>query len=173
MISKRMNDALNAQINWEFWSGYLYLSMAQHFESVGLKGIANWFNVQFKEELDHAQIFINYVNARGGKVTLSAIADVPQSWESPLEAFKFTLDHEQKVTSLINDLYQLAEDDKDFATRQMLNWFVAEQVEEEDTARELIDKFTLIGNDGMGIYQLDTELGSRTYSQAAPLAGKN
>ena len=168
-----MNDALNAQINWEFWSGYLYLSVAQHFESVGLKGIANWFSIQYKEELDHALIFINYVNARGGRVTLAPIAEVPQSWESPLDAYKFTLEHEQKVTALINNLYQLAEDEKDFATRQMLNWFVAEQVEEEDTARELIDKFTLIGNDGMGIYQLDSELGSRTYTQASPLANKD
>lgn len=173
MITKKMNDALNAQINWEFWSGYLYLSVAQHFESVGLKGIANWFSIQYKEELDHALIFINYVNARGGRVTLAPIAEVPQSWESPLDAYKFTLEHEQKVTALINNLYQLAEDEKDFATRQMLNWFVAEQVEEEDTARELIDKFTLIGNDGMGIYQLDIELGSRTYTQASPLANKD
>ncbi|MBD5196300.1 MAG: ferritin [Muribaculaceae bacterium] len=173
MITKKMNDALNAQINWEFWSGYLYLSVAQHFESVGLKGIANWFSIQYKEELDHALIFINYVNARGGRVTLAPIAEVPQSWESPLDAYKFTLEHEQKVTALINNLYQLAEDEKDFATRQMLNWFVAEQVEEEDTARELIDKFTLIGNDGMGIYQLDSELGSRTYTQASPLANKD
>lgn len=173
MITKKMNDALNAQINWEFWSGYLYLSVAQHFETVGLKGIANWFSIQYKEELDHALIFINYVNARGGRVTLAPIAEVPQSWESPLDAYKFTLEHEQKVTALINNLYQLAEDEKDFATRQMLNWFVAEQVEEEDTARELIDKFTLIGNDGMGIYQLDSELGSRTYTQASPLANKD
>lgn len=171
-ISKKINDAINAQINWEMWSGYLYLSMANNFEAMGHKGIANWFHVQFQEEFAHAQVFINYLNSRGGRVILAPIAGVPTEWASPLEAFKATLEHEQKVTSLINDLYALAEEEKDFATRQMLNWFVAEQVEEEDTARELIDNFTLIGDNGYGIYQLDADLGSRTYTAPAILNNK-
>ncbi len=172
MISKKMVDALNEQINWEFWSGYLYLSMANHFEAVGRKGIANWFRIQFKEEFDHAQIFINYVNARGGKVVLAPIAEVPVSWESPLAAFANTLEHERVVTSRIHNLYALAEEEKDFATRQQLNWFIAEQVEEEEAAQEIIDNLTLVGSDGTGIYQIDSELGSRTYTTPSPLAGK-
>ncbi len=172
MISKKMVDALNEQINWEFWSGYLYLSMANHFEAEGRKGIANWFRIQFKEEFDHAQIFINYVNARGGRVVLAPIAEVPQSWESPLAAFANTLEHERVVTSRIHNLYALAEEEKDFATRQQLNWFVAEQVEEEEAAQEIIDNLTLVGTDGTGIYQIDSELGSRTYTTPSPLAGK-
>lgn len=169
MISKKMNDAINSQINAEMWSAYLYLSMANNFESKGLKGIANWYNVQYKEELAHAQIFINYLNSRDGRVLLAPIDAVPTEWATPLDAFKATLEHEQKVTSLINNLYALAEEEKDFATREKLNWFVAEQVEEEETARELIDNFTLIGDNGYGIYQLDSELGSRTYTAPAAL----
>ena len=170
-INKKINDAINAQINAEFWSGYLYLSMANNFEAKGLKGIANWFTIQYKEELAHALIFINYLNSRGGRVLLAPIEAVPTEWDTPLDAFKATLEHEQKVTGLINNLYSLAEKENDFATRQMLNWFVAEQVEEEDTARTMIDNFTLIGNNGYGIYQLDTELGSRTYTEPSPLQG--
>lgn len=168
-LSKRMNDALNAQINWELWSAYLYLSMANNFEALGLKGIANWFRVQYKEEVAHAQVFMNYVNSRGGRVLLAPIAEVPAEWSTPLEAFNATLEHEQKVTALINGLYALAEEEKDFATRQMLNWFVAEQVEEEDTARTMIDNFKLIGDNGYGIYQLDSELATRTYTAPSVL----
>lgn len=172
MISKKIVDAINEQINWEFWSGYLYLSMANHFEAAGRKGMANWFRIQFKEEFDHAQIFINYLNARGGEVVLAPIADVPHSWESPLAAFADTLAHERQVTARINALYALAEEEKDFATRQQLNWFVAEQVEEEETAQDLIDNLTLVGEDGTGIYQIDAELGKRVYATPSPLAGK-
>ena len=170
MISNKNSSAINAQINWEFWSGYLYLSMANHFESIGRKGIANWFRIQFKEEFAHAQIFINYLNARGAKVVLSPIKEVPSEWASPLEAFAATLAHERQVTSLINNLYALAEEEKDFATRQMLNWFIAEQVEEEETAQDLIDNFTLVGEDGTGIYQIDAELAKRTYKAPALLS---
>lgn len=170
MISNKISSAINAQINWEFWSGYLYLSMANHFESIGRKGIANWFRIQFKEEFAHAQIFINYLNARGAKVVLSPIKEVPSEWVSPLEAFAATLAHERQVTSLINNLYALAEEEKDFATRQMLNWFIAEQVEEEETAQDLIDNFTLVGEDGTGIYQIDAELAKRTYKAPALLS---
>lgn len=172
MLSKKINDAINEQINWEFWSGYLYLAMANHFESAGRKGMANWFRIQFKEEFDHALIFINYLNARGGKVNLAPIAEVPQSWDSPLHAFSNTLEHEQCVTRRIHDLYALAEAEHDFATRQMLNWFVAEQVEEEETAQDIIDNLSLVGEDGTGIFQIDTELGQRAYTTPAPLAGK-
>jgi len=170
MLSKKVEDALNAQVNAELWSAYLYLSMAHNFEADGKPGIANWFKVQFQEEQAHAEIFMNYINARGGRVWLKAIDAVDTEWATPLDAFKATLTHEQKVTSLINDLYALAEAERDYATREMLNWFISEQVEEEESAQELIDKFTLIGNDGMGIYMLDQELAARTYNVPSPLA---
>lgn len=172
MISNKIQDAINEQINAEFWSAYLYLSMAMHFEAEGRSGIANWFNIQFQEEQAHARIFINYLNQRGGRVTLKAIDAVPTTWESPLDAFKATLTHEQKVTALINNLYALAEAEHDYATRDRLTWFVGEQVEEEDNCRQLIDKFSLIGEDGMGQYMLDQELGTRTYVAPAPLAAE-
>ncbi|MDE6715248.1 MAG: ferritin [Muribaculaceae bacterium] len=170
MLSKKVEEALNAQINAEFWSAYLYLAMAMHFESEGRAGVANWFKIQFKEEQAHAEIFINYVNQRGGKVTLMPIDAVPSSWASPLAAFEDTLAHEQKVTALINNLYAVAEAEKDYATRDRLAWFVSEQVEEEDNAQQLIDKFRLIGDNGMGLYMLDQELAARTYAVPSPLA---
>lgn len=170
MLSKTIEDAINAQVNAEFWSAYLYLSMAVNFEAQGRNGIANWFKVQFQEEQAHAQIFMNYINARGGRVILKPIDAVETEWATPLDAFKATLAHEQKVTSLINNLYAIAESEKDYATREMLNWFVSEQVEEEENAQELIDKFSLIGDNGMGLYMLDQELASRTYTVPSPLA---
>lgn len=169
MLKKKIEEAINDQINAEFWSGYLYLSMACDMESKGFKGIANWFRVQYEEELAHARIFINHINARGGKVKLAPIAEVPSEWNSPEEAFAKTLEHERVVTARINDLYALAEDEKDYATRQMLNWFIAEQVEEEDTAQEMIDNLRLIGTDGTGIYQFDMQLASRTFTPPAIL----
>lgn len=165
-----MTAALNEQINAELWSAYLYLSMAMQFENTGLPGVANWFKIQFKEEQAHAEIFMNYINQRGGRVVLQPIAEVPAQWASPLEAFKATLEHERKVTSLINNLYAIAESEHDYATRDRLTWFVSEQVEEEETAQQLIDKFSLIGNDGMGLYMLDQELAARTYTAPSILA---
>ena len=125
MISPKIQDALNAQINAEFWSAYLYLSMGMHFEAEGRTGIANWFRIQFKEEQAHAEIFINYLLSRGGRVELKAIEAVPTTWESPLAAFEATLEHEEKVTAMINALYALAEQEHDYATRGKLDWFVA------------------------------------------------
>lgn len=170
MLSKTIEDALNAQVNAELWSAYLYLSMAHNFEADGKSGIANWFKVQFQEEQAHAEIFMNYINSRGGRVWLKPIDAVETEWATPLDAFKATLEHERKVTALINNLYAMAEAERDYATREMLNWFISEQVEEEESAQELIDKFSLIGNDGMGIYMLDQELAARTYNVPSPLA---
>ena len=172
MLNQKIQDALNEQINAELFSAYLYLSMAQHFEAEGLPGFANWFKIQFKEEQDHATIFMNYINQRGGRVVLKAIDAVPTSWESPMDAFKATLEHEQKVTSLINGLYALATEENDYATRDRLAWFVTEQVEEEDNCRVLIDKLRLIGDNGMGLYMLNTELAARTYTVPSPLAAE-
>ena len=163
MLKKKIEDALNEQINAEMWSAYLYLSMSLHFQYVGRPGIANWYKIQFQEEQAHALALMDYMNARDAKVILKPIADVPSSWDSPKAAFEATLEHEKKVTALINNLYAMAEEEKDFATRQKLNTFVAEQVEEEDNVRQIIDDLTLVGDDGTGLYQIDRELGARTF----------
>lgn len=172
MISPKLQDAINAQINAEFWSAYLYLSMGMHFEAEGYAGLANWFRIQFREEQAHAEIFMNYLNSRGGRVVLKPIAEVPAVWESPLAAFEATLAHEEKVTAMINEIYHLAVAEKDYATCNKLDWFVAEQVEEEETARGLIDRFKLIGDNGLALYTIDQELAARVYNVPAPLAAK-
>lgn len=167
-----MQNALNEQINAELWSAYLYLSMGMQFENAGHAGVANWFRIQFKEEQAHAEIFMNYINQRGGRVMLKAIPEVPTDWATPLDAFKATLEHEQKVTAMINNLFAMAEAEHDYATRDRLAWFVSEQVEEEDNARQLIDKFSLIGEDGMGLYMLNQELGARVYNAPSILSAE-
>lgn len=173
MISKELEKAINAQINAELWSAYLYLSMSMHFANNGYDGIANWFAVQFKEEQDHATIFMNYLNSRDGKVLLEPIAGVETEWASPLAAFEATLIHEQKVTAMINDLNALALEHKDFATQATLQWFITEQIEEEETARGFIDTLKKIGDNGYGLYMFDKELASRAYTTPTPLAAKN
>lgn len=167
MLNKKLEEALNAQINAEFWSAYLYLSMSSDMSDKGMAGVANWFAIQFKEEQDHAMKFFNYVISRGGKVTLKPIEKVDTKWKSPLAAFEQTLQHEEKVTSLINDLYALAEQEKDYATQSMLKWFIDEQVEEEENAKAIIDTLKLIGDNGYGLYQLDKELATRVYTPIA------
>lgn len=163
MLQKKIEDALNDQINAELWSAYLYLSMSFHFDHEGRKGMANWFRIQYQEEQAHALALMDYVTARDGEVKLRAIDAVPTSWASPQAAFEATLEHEKKVTGLINNLYAMAEEAKDFATRQKLNTFVAEQVEEEENVRQIIDDLSLVGNDGTGLLQIDRELGTRTF----------
>lgn len=172
MVSPKIQDAINAQINAEFWSAYLYLSMAMNFEADGKAGIANWFRIQFKEEQAHAEIFINYLISRGGRVELKAIDAVETEWPSPIAAFEATLEHEKKVTAMINNLYALAEAEHDYATRGKLDWFISEQVEEEETALNLIDRLKLIGDNGLALYMLDQELAQRVYNVPAPLAAK-
>lgn len=170
MICKELEKAINAQINAELWSAYLYLSMSMHFANKGYSGIANWFAIQFKEEQDHATIFMNYLNARDAKVILEPIAGVENTWESPLAAFAATLAHEQKVTALINDLQALAVEEKDYATQNNLQWFISEQIEEEETARGYIDALEKIGDNGYGLYMFDKELAARVYNTPSPLA---
>lgn len=163
MLSKKMEAALNSQCNAETYSAYLYLSMAAYFQSVSLGGFANWMRVQAQEELTHAMKFYDFINERGGRVTLTAIDAPPTKWKSTLDVFEATLSHEQKVTGLINDLVNLALKDKDHASQIFLQWFVSEQVEEEDSADEIVQKLKLIGKDGSGIFMLDRELGQRTF----------
>lgn len=173
MLSEKLHEALNAQINAELWSAYLYLSMSMDAEAKGLKGVANWFYVQFQEEQDHARILMNYILSRDGKVTLRPIEEVRTEWASPLEMFRDTLAHEKEVTAMINNLASIAVEDKDFASSNMLVWFVDEQVEEEESAREMISACEAVDGNKFGLYMLDKELAARTYTQAAPLASTN
>ncbi len=173
MLSEKLHEALNAQINAELWSAYLYLSMSMDAEAKGLKGVANWFYVQFQEEQDHARILMNYILSRDGKVTLRPIEEVRTEWASPLEMFRDTLAHEKEVTAMINNLASIAAEDKDFASSNMLVWFVDEQVEEEESAREMISACEAVDGNKFGLYMLDKELAARTYTQAAPLASTN
>ncbi|MDY3858932.1 MAG: ferritin [Muribaculaceae bacterium] len=172
MLSKQIENALNEQINAELWSAYLYLSMSMDFQAKGFVGIANWYFVQFQEEQDHARIFMNYINSRDGKVVLAPIAGVKAEWNNPLDAFNDTLEHEKKVTGLINNLNRLAVEENDYATQQALQWFISEQVEEEENARGYIDALKKIGDNGYGLYMFDKELAARTYTVPSPLAGK-
>ena len=172
MLNKKIEDAINAQINAEMWSAYLYLSMSAWCAKTGRPGMANWFEIQFREEQDHARIFFNDVLQRGGEVKLQPIEAVPQEWESPLDVFESTLAHEQKVTALINNLFALTTAENDYASQSMLKWFIDEQVEEEENAQNMIDNLRMIGDNGYGLFMLDKELAARVYSTPSPLAGK-
>ena len=169
MFNKKIETAINDQINAELWSAYLYLSMSAYCYDNGYNGVANWYQVQFKEEQDHAMILFNYVISRGGRVTLKPIEAVPTQWASLLNSFEETLKHERIVTGLINDLYTLALQESDYATQSMLKWFIDEQVEEEETALDIINNLKMIKDNGYGLYMLDKELSGRTYKTAAPL----
>lgn len=164
MIDRKMQDALNEQINAELYSAYLYLSMGAYFEAGNLPGFANWMRVQFQEEQDHAMKIYDYLNECGGRVTLKAIDEPPAKWDSPLAVFQETLKHEQKVTSLINDLVYLARDLKDNATEVFLQWFVSEQVEEEKSADEILQKLKLLADAPGQMYMMDKELGQRVFT---------
>lgn len=169
MLSKKLHEAINAQINAELWSAYLYLAMSMDAEAKGLKGVANWFYIQFQEENDHARIFMNYLNSRDAKVTLLPIEEVPATWDSVSAMFTQTLEHEKKVTSLINNLAAIANEDRDFASINRMVWFIDEQVEEEESAREMIAAVEAVEGNKYGMYMLDKELATRTYTQASPL----
>lgn len=164
MLSDRMEKALNDQVNAEFYSSYLYLSMAAYFNEVNLTGFARWMEVQALEELTHAMKFYRFINERGGRVALAAIKNPKTAWSSPLEAFEDAFKHEQMVTGLINDLVDLAIAEKDHASNHFLQWFVAEQVEEEASANEIVQKIKLVGEAQGGLFMLDRELGQRIFT---------
>jgi len=169
-MTQKLHSAINAQINAELWSAYLYLAMSLDAEAKGYKGVANWFFVQFQEEQDHARIFMNYLNSRDAKVELLPIEAVPSSWDNVLDMFRQTLEHEQKVTSLIRNLAAIADEDRDFASINRLVWFIDEQVEEEESAREMIFALEAVENNKYGMYMLDKELAARVYTTPSPLA---
>jgi ferritin len=163
MLKKKMLKALNDQINAEMFSSYLYLSMESYFQSISLTGFAAWMRAQVQEEMMHAMKFYDFVNERGGKVTLEAIAKPESVWASPLDAFEAILKHEQHVTSLINDLVDLAIAEKDHATNNFLQWFVSEQVEEEASVGGIVEKLRLIKDNPSGLFMMDNELGKRVF----------
>src|SRR5512133_3880017 len=150
MIKKAMENALNEQINAEFHSAYLYLSMSAYFHSVGLAGYSNWMRIQYQEELAHATHFFDYVNERGGSVKLTPIGEVPVAFSGTLNVFEATLAHEQLVTSLINNLMDVAIKESDHATKSFLQWFVDEQVEEEANVEQILNNLRLIKGEGQG-----------------------
>lgn len=170
MITKKMEDALNEQINAEFASAYLYLSMASWFEEKNLEGMANWMTIQFKEEQTHALKFYNYVIERGGRVILKPIEGPETEWNNVLHVFEETLKHERLITSLINNLVNIAIEEKDHATNNMLQWFVGEQVEEEANADKIISQLKMIGDHPHGVFMLDRELATRVFVDATQQA---
>ena len=170
MLSSKLHSAINAQVNAELWSAYLYLAMSLDAEAKGYKGVANWFYIQFQEEQAHARIFMNYLNSRDAKVELLPIDAVPSTWESVLDMFRQTLEHEKKVTSLIQNLVAIAKEDRDYASENRLIWFIDEQIEEEESARDMIFNLEAVEGNKYGMYMLDKDLASRVYNVPSPLA---
>lgn len=167
MIRENIQKAMNEQINHEAFSAYLYYSMSAYFESQGLKGFANWMRVQAMEELFHTNKFFGFLAERGGRVDLRAIEGPKTEWKGPLEVFEAAYEHEVGVTTRIHKLVDLALKESDHATANFLQWFVAEQVEEEATAEEIIAKLKLVGKADGGLFFLDNELATRVYTPPA------
>ena len=167
MLTPDMQEKLNAQLNAELYSSYLYLSMSAYFESSDLDGFANWMRVQAREELMHAMKFFDFISSRGGRVVLEPIEGPPTDWQSAADAFEEVYRHEQKVTGLINALASSAVAESDHATNSFLQWFVNEQVEEEESANRVLRNLKLIGGDGTGLLMLDRELAQRVFTPPA------
>jgi ferritin len=170
MVSKKMQDALNGQMNAELYSAYLYLAMAAYYEDSDLPGFANWMKVQAQEEMTHAMKFYDYLVQRGARVVLDTIEKPPFEWESPLNVSEHVLAHEKKVTGLINDLVNLAMEEKDHATNNFLQYFVAEQVEEEESVGSVLQKVRLAADSSSGLLMVDSELAQRVFNP--PVAEK-
>lgn len=169
-MTKKVLTELNKQINEELFSSYVYLSMAAYAKAKSLDGFANWFEIQAKEELDHAMGFYHYILDAHGEVELQAIAQPKKDYTSPLALFEEALHHEQHITGRINLLYDLAQEEKDHALTSFLKWYLDEQVEEEASASKYVDKLKLAGHDGAALLMLDTELQARVYVPLSPRA---
>lgn len=161
MFTKKVQDAMNQQINAELYSSYLYLSMGAHFETVSLPGFANWMKLQSQEEYEHGMKFFHYINERSGKVVLESIAKPPVDFKSPIDIMRKVLEHEKKVTASIEALYELSLKEKDYPTQVMLQWFIKEQVEEEKNATDIIELLKNIGDSPAGLAMVDSKLGAR------------
>lgn len=161
MIKDTIVSAINDQIKEEFYSAYLYLALAAHYESAHLIGFAGWLKQQAQEELGHAMKFYTFLHDREGAVRLQAIPEPPHDLPEPHQAFRLTYEHEKKITQRISALVDLAKEAGDHAFEQFLQWFVAEQVEEESSTKQIVDTLELIGENRAGLYMLDRELGKR------------
>ena len=161
MIKESVEKSINDQINAELYSAYLYLSMAADFADKGYEGMEQWMRAQAREEKEHAMRFFDYLQERGGRVELEAIEKPKEEWESPLEAFEEALEHEKYVTERINEMADLAEKEKDRATLNMLQWFIDEQVEEEDSTETIVNKLKMVEDSSSGLMMLDSKLGER------------
>jgi len=164
MISNKMTDALNEQINREMYSAYLYMSMSAYSEYKGLKGFANWFMAQYQEEMVHAMKMYDYIQDQGGQVILKAIEKPPTEFGEPIDMFQATLKHEQFITKSINELADLAVLEKDHATQIFLQWYVTEQIEEEANDNEIIDKLKLVSGSPNGLFMIDKDLNARVFT---------
>lgn len=167
MLSQKIQDALNAQINLELSSSYHYLAMAAHFESVSLPGMANWMKVQSEEERLHAMKLFDHMCDRNGTVVLQPIEEPRRDFDAPLSVFQAALDNERKVTQAINSLYALAQQESDYPSQVLLQWFITEQVEEEKTAQQAIDQLKMAGKDPSALLMLDQQFGARTAASLA------
>ncbi len=163
MLSEKVQTALNGQLNAELYSSYLYLSMSSYFKADNLDGFANWLFIQTQEEMTHAMKFYDFINQRGGRVALPVIDAPPNDWNSAQDVFENVLAHEQKVTGLIHELVEVALSEHDHATNIFLQWFVTEQIEEEENASNLVQQFKFLGGAKEGIFMLDRELAQRTF----------
>jgi len=168
MLNEKVQKALNEQVNAELYSSYLYVSMSAYFESIDLPGHASWMRCQAQEELVHAMKFYGYIHDRDGRVLVTAIDAPPTEWNSALAAFEAAYEHEQHVSSLINGLVDLARAESDHATYNTLQWFVEEQVEEEASAKAVVQQLKLVGSEGRGMFMVDRELGQRTFVLPVP-----
>lgn len=164
MLNDRIEERLNEQIRHELQSAYIYFGMAAYFESISLKGFANWMTVQAQEELAHAYRIFDFINDRSGRAVLKALDAPPGTWDSPLAAVTSAYEHECKVSQSINECVTLALEEKDHMTNGFLQWFVTEQVEEEASADDLVQKLKLIGDNASGLFLLDNELSKRTFT---------
>ncbi|GAU76187.1 ferritin [Fusibacter sp. 3D3] len=164
MINSKLEKVINEQINAEMYSAYLYLSMSAYLESINLPGFATWMRVQFEEEQFHAMRFFTFLNERGGRVVLESIEKPQIEWKNVIEIFEQTLEHERHVTALLNNIADIAEDEKDRPTRNLMVWFIDEQVEEESSAEKIINELKLINGEGHGMLMLDRELGARVFT---------
>jgi ferritin len=172
MLNQRVAAAISRQINAEFASAYLYLAMAGHFENEDLQGFAKWMRVQAQEEAAHAIILFNYLTDRDLLPELAPLEAPPTEFGNPQEVFKQVKEHERKVTESINELADLALEEKDHATRALLDWFVTEQVEEQAVAHTIHSRIKLASGDAAGLLVLDQELGARTFVMPPPLNGR-
>lgn len=164
MLKEKVADLLNEQVNKEFYSAYLYLALANYYHDENLDGFANWYEIQAKEEMDHAMLMVKYLQNNDYSVTLEAIAKPEVKIDSFKDPLTIALQHERYVTALINNIYEAALEAKDYRTQKFLDWFIDEQGEEEKNATDMVKRFELFGNDPKGLYALDSEYKARTYS---------